>query len=142
MRSLRLQSPLMPFVEFPFCLKPVCQIVSVLAIASLPKLMRPLGDLVLATQVLVPMKNRLVFLLMLRLFHKFLLNREWLPLSLCSFLPQRLQRAAPSDDLVEYRIDRVLMTAIWFEDAVVFKIGKHGEQDLVAHRGRLHLGQH
>src|SRR6266849_2800310 len=132
----------MPFVEFPFCLKPVCQIVSVLAIASLPKLMRPLGDLVLATQVLVPMKNRLVFLLMLCLFHKFLLNSEWLSLSLCSFLPQRLQRAAPSDDLIEHFIEGLLMAGIRLEDAEVFKVGEHGEQDLVAHGGDLHLGQH
>jgi hypothetical protein len=72
-RSPRLQSPLMPFVEFPFCLKPVCQIASVFAVALLPKLMRPLGDLFLAAQILVHVKNRPAFLLMLRLFHKFLL---------------------------------------------------------------------
>jgi hypothetical protein len=77
-RSFRLQPSLMPFVDFAFCLEPVCQIVSVLAIASLPKLMRPLGDLVLATQVLVHMKNWLAFLLMLRLFHKFLVCSDWL----------------------------------------------------------------
>ena len=35
----------MPFVDFPFCLKPVRQIVSVFAIALFPKLMRPFGDL-------------------------------------------------------------------------------------------------
>ena len=28
------------------------------------------------------------------------------------------------------------------EDAVVLKVGKHGEQDLVAHRRDVHLGQH
>jgi len=43
----------MPFVDFPFCLKQVCQIVSVFAIALLPKLMRPLGDLFLAAQIFV-----------------------------------------------------------------------------------------
>jgi hypothetical protein len=28
------------------------------------------------------------------------------------------------------------------EDAEVFKVGKHGEQDLTAHRGDLYFGQH
>jgi hypothetical protein len=45
---------------------------------------------------------------------------------LCLFLPQRLQRAAPSDDLVEHFIDRLLMPGIRLEDAEVFKVGKHG----------------
>jgi hypothetical protein len=57
-------------------------------------------------------------------------------------LPQRLQRAAPSDDLVEHCIDRLLVVGSRLEDAEVFKVGKHGEQDLVAHRRDLHLGQH
>src|SRR5712691_288311 len=64
------------------------------------------------------------------------------PRSLCSFLPQRLHRAAPSDDMVEHFIDRLLMPGIRLEDAEVLKVGKHGEQDLVAHRRDLHLGQH
>src|SRR5882757_5751594 len=61
---------------------------------------------------------------------------------LCSFLPQRLQRAAPSDDLVEHFIDRLLMPGIRLEDAEVFKVVKHGEQDLIAHRRDLNLGQY
>src|SRR5258705_10482099 len=73
-RGFRLGTPLMPFVDLPFRLKPVCQIVSEFAIAMLPKLMRPLGNLFLATQVLVHMKNRPAFLLVLRLFHKFFLG--------------------------------------------------------------------
>src|SRR6185436_2267410 len=36
-----------------------------------PKLMRPFGDLFLQTQVLVHVKNRPAFLVVLRLFHKF-----------------------------------------------------------------------
>ena len=66
----------MPFVDFPFCLKPVCQLVSVSAIAMLPKLIRPLGDLFLAAQVLVHVKYKLAFLLLLRLFHKFRFSRK------------------------------------------------------------------
>src|SRR6266850_6749716 len=61
---------------------------------------------------------------------------------LCLFLPQRLQRAAPGDDLVEHCMDRLLVLGSRLEDAEVFKVGKHGEQDLVAHRGDLHLGHH
>ena len=62
--------------------------------------------------------------------------------ALCSFLPQRLQRAAPSDDLVEHFIRRLLMPGIRLEDAEVFKVVKHGEQDLIAHRRDLRLGQY
>ena len=58
-----------------------------------------------------------------------------------TFLPQRLQRAAPSDDLVEHCIDRLLVAGIRLEDAEVLEVGKHGEQDLIAHRCDLHLGQ-
>src|SRR6185369_6093855 len=61
---------------------------------------------------------------------------------LCSFLPQRLQRAAPSDNLVEHFIDRLLMPGIRLEDAEVFKVAKQGQQDLVANRCDLQLGQH
>ena len=61
----------MPFVDLSFRLEPMRQIVSVLAIVLLPKLMRPFGDLFLQTQVLVHVKNRLVFLLVFVLFHKF-----------------------------------------------------------------------
>src|SRR3989442_16041721 len=39
-------------------------------------------------------------------------------------------------------MDRLLVLESWLEDAEVFKVGKHGEQDLVAHRGDLHLRQH
>jgi len=56
------------------------------------------------------------------------------------FLAQRLQRAAPGDDLVKHGGDRLLMLGTRLEDAEVFKVGKHGEQDVVAHRGDLHLG--
>src|ERR1700733_792242 len=64
-----------------------------------------------------------------------------LPSVLRLFFPQCPQRAAPSDHLVEHCIDRLLVMGNRLEDAEVFKIGKHGEQDLVAHRGDLHLGQ-
>ena len=50
---------------------------------------------------------------------------------LCSLLPQCLHRAAPSDDLVEHFIDRLLMPGIRLEDAEVFKVGKHGEQEVL-----------
>jgi len=71
MRSFRLRPPLMPFVDLSFRLEPMRQIVSVLAIVLLPKLMRPFGDLFLATQVLVHVKNRPAFLLVLHLFDNF-----------------------------------------------------------------------
>jgi len=37
----------MPFTDLPFRLEPVREIVSVFAVALLPKLMRPLGNLFL-----------------------------------------------------------------------------------------------
>src|SRR5258708_36110563 len=43
----------------------------VLAIALLPKLMRPLGDLFFETHVFVHVKNRVAVRLVLRLFHYF-----------------------------------------------------------------------
>ena len=55
---------------------------------------------------------------------------------LCSLLPQRLQRAAPGDDLVEHVVDRLLLLGTRLEDAEVFEVGKQGEQDLVAHGRR------
>jgi hypothetical protein len=60
----------------------------------------------------------------------------------CSFLSQRLQCAAPRDDLVEHLIDRLLMPDIRLEDVEVFKVVKQGEQHLIAHGRDLHFGQH
>jgi hypothetical protein len=62
-RSLRLGLPLMPLGDLPFGLEPVGQIVSVFAIALLPKVMRSFGDLFLQIQVLVhaPLCRRRVF---------------------------------------------------------------------------------
>src|SRR5258707_6132604 len=61
---------------------------------------------------------------------------------LCCFLPERLQRASPRDDLIQHVVDRRLFSWIWFEDAEVFEVGIHGEQDLQAHGGHLHFRQH
>jgi len=58
-----------------------------------------------------------------------------------SVLAQRFQRAALRDNLIEHRVDGLLVMGSRLEDAEVFKVGKHGEQDLVAHRRDLHLGQ-
>src|SRR5258707_6124309 len=60
---------------------------------------------------------------------------------LCCFLPQRLQRASPRDDLIQHVVDRRLFSWIWLEDAEVFEVGIYGEQDLQAHGGHLHLRQ-
>src|SRR6266481_3087271 len=62
--------------------------------------------------------------------------------SLCCFLPERLQRASPSDELVQHLVERPFFSRIWLEDAEVFEVGIHGEQDLVAHSGHLHFRQH
>lgn len=58
-----------------------------------------------------------------------------------SLLAQRFQRAAPRDNLIEHRVDRLLVMGSRLEDAEVFKVGKHGEQDLVEHGRDLHLGE-
>ena len=60
---------------------------------------------------------------------------------LCCFLPERLQRASPGDELIEHLVDRRLFSWIWLEDAEVFEVGIHGEQDLETHGGHLHLRQ-
>src|SRR4029077_5775627 len=57
------------------------------------------------------------------------------------FLPQRLECAAPRDELIQHLVDRRLFSWIWLEDAEVFEVGIHGEQDLKAHGGHLHLRQ-
>jgi len=36
---------------------------------------------------------------------------------------------AQAINLVEHFVGRLLVPGIWLEDAVVFKIGKHGEQN-------------
>jgi hypothetical protein len=56
---------------------------------------------------------------------------------LFSFLSQRLQRAAPSNDLIEHCMDRLLVLGSRRKDAEVLEVSKHGEQDLVADRGNL-----
>ena len=56
-------------------------------------------------------------------------------------LAHRFQRAALRDNLIEHRVDGLLVMGSWLEDAEVFKVGEHGEKDLVAHRRDLHLGQ-
>src|SRR6267378_830118 len=61
---------------------------------------------------------------------------------LFSFLPRRLQCAAPRDELIQHLVDRRLFSWIWFEDGEVFEVGIHGEQDLKAHGGHLHFRQH
>jgi len=48
----------------------------------------------------------------------------------------------PGGDLFEHGVDKLLVLRSRLEDAEVFKVGKQGEQDLVADRGDLHLGQH
>jgi hypothetical protein len=44
--------------------------------------------------------------------------------------------------LVEHCMDRLPVMGSRLEDAEVLEVGKHGEQDLVAYRRDLHLGQH
>src|SRR6478609_9588020 len=61
---------------------------------------------------------------------------------LCCFLPQRLQRASPRDDLIQHVVERRLFSWIWLEDAEVFEVGIQGEQDLQADGGHLYLRQH
>jgi hypothetical protein len=79
-RSFHLGPPMMPFVDLPFCLEPVREIVSVIAITLLPKLMRAFGDLFFETQSLVHVQNGPAFPLVLSLFHYF----PWLFVVLCS----------------------------------------------------------
>src|SRR6266511_1140806 len=59
-----------------------------------------------------------------------------------SFLPQRLERAAPGEDLVEHRVDRLLVAQVRLEGGEVLKVGEEGEHDLVAHGGDLDLRHH
>src|SRR4051812_9131157 len=61
---------------------------------------------------------------------------------LCDFLPERLQSAAPRDELIEHVIDRLFLCWPRLKNTEVFEIGKHREQNLVAHGGHLHLGQY
>src|SRR6266404_2299146 len=64
----------------------------------------------------------------------------------CLFLvlsfPERLQCASPCDELIEYVVNRLFLCWTGLENAEVFEVGKHGEQDLEAHGGHLHLRQH
>src|ERR1700741_77739 len=62
--------------------------------------------------------------------------------SLCSFLPQRLQRLSPRDELIQHVVNGLFLCRAGLEDAEVFKVGIHGEQDLVAHGRHLHFRQH
>src|SRR6266513_6457021 len=61
---------------------------------------------------------------------------------LCDFLPERLQSAAPRDELIEHVVDRLFLCWPRLKNTEVFEIGKHREQNLVAHGGHLHLGQY
>src|SRR5882724_5094920 len=63
------------------------------------------------------------------------------PWSILRF-PECLQRASPRDQLIEHVIDRLFFCRSRLEDAEVFEVGKHGEQDLVTNGGHLDLGQH
>src|SRR5438105_8499097 len=62
--------------------------------------------------------------------------------SLCCFLSERLQRASPGDELVQHIVNGLFLCWTGPEHAEVFKVGIHGEQNLVAHSGHLHLRQH
>src|SRR5438876_1279922 len=62
--------------------------------------------------------------------------------SLCCFLSERLQRASPGDELVQHIVNGLFLCWTGPENAEVFKVGIHGEQNLVAHSGHLHLRQH
>jgi len=48
----------MPFIDFSFRLKPVGQVVSVLATTPMPKFIRSLGNLFFQAHVFVHMENR------------------------------------------------------------------------------------
>ena len=48
----------MPFIDLAFRLKPVGQVVSVLATALMPEFICPLGNLFFQTHVFVHMENR------------------------------------------------------------------------------------
>src|SRR4051794_40677539 len=56
---------------------------------------------------------------------------------LCGFLPERLQSAAPGDELIEHVVDRLFLCCPRFEDAEVLEVGVHGEQPLIAYGGHL-----
>src|SRR5260370_32763381 len=58
------------------------------------------------------------------------------------FLPQRLECGAPRDELIQHLVDRLFLCWTGLEDAEVFEVGIHGEQDLEAHGGHLYLRQH
>src|SRR5260370_19956416 len=57
------------------------------------------------------------------------------------FLPQRLECAAPRDELIQHLVNRRLFSWVWLEDAEAFEVGIHGQQDLETHGGHLHLPQ-
>src|SRR4029077_14858483 len=61
--------------------------------------------------------------------------------SLCCFLPERRQRASPSDELVQHLVNRRHFSWIRLEDTEIFEVGIHRKQNLEAHRGHLYLRQ-
>ena len=56
--------------------------------------------------------------------------------------PQRLQRAAPGDNLVKHCIDRLLLLASRLEDAEVLEVCEEGKADLRFHAGDLQFPHH
>src|SRR5258707_1219872 len=60
---------------------------------------------------------------------------------LCFFLPQRLEGAAPRDELIQHLVNRRHFSWIRLEDAEIFEVGIHRKQNLEAHRGHLYLRQ-
>src|SRR5205807_2041845 len=58
-------------------------------------------------------------------------------------LVRRIRRVrAPGDELVQHIVNGLFLCWTGPENAEVFKVGIHGEQNLVAHSGHLHLRQH
>src|SRR6266481_1150248 len=60
---------------------------------------------------------------------------------LCCFLPQRLEGAAPRDELIQHLVNRRHFSWIRLEDTEIFEVGIHRKQNLEAHRGHLYLRQ-
>ena len=60
----------MPFIDLPFRLKPVAQIMSMFAAFLLPKFMRALGDLLFQTHIFIHIEDWLGSFFSWRFFHK------------------------------------------------------------------------
>src|SRR2546430_1164101 len=55
------------------------------------------------------------------------------------FLPQRFQRAAPGDELVQHVVNGLFLCWTGLENAEVFKVGIHGGQYRIANGGYMHF---